>query len=268
MAVGRQSVVRPEHGLTHYVYKCIQIGMSAVIQHLSEQLRRFRHPHRPAGRLSTGVAVIDRLLSEGLRPGTLMEWLTGGGGGGGTLAFKIVAHLCGASGVCVVIDGSGALYPPAMKRLGVDLNATIVVRPKRLQETLWVWEQSLRCPAVAVVIGQLNRLQTVECRRLQLAAEAGSGVGLLLRPVRDLRESSWADLRFRVTPQPAPISTSSGVGRQRPPPRSRRVQVELLHCRGHFRTGTVLLDIDDETGAVYQVPRLVSAASARRAAGA
>jgi hypothetical protein len=242
--------------------------MSAAIQQLSEQLRRFRHAQRPAGCLSTGVAALDRLLSDNLRPGSLLEWLTDGADGAGTLAFKIAAQLCSASGVCVVIDGDGSLYPPALQRVGVDLNTTIVVRPVRVRDALWTWEQSLRCPAVGVVIGSLKRLQDVECRRLQLAAEAGGGVGLLLRSARDQQQSSWADLRFRVTPQPSQALTLPRIDHQRPPPKSRRLQVELLHCRGHFRTGTVLLDIDDETGAVHQVPRLVSAARASRAAGA
>lgn len=256
-----------QHGLTQIVYVCICIGMSAIIEQLSQQLRRFEHVHRPAGMRSTGIPPLDGLLPEGgLHAGTLTEWLTDDAGGGATLAFKVAAQLRGESGVCVVIDDRGSLYPPAVGRLGVDLDSTIVVRPLRVQEALWAWEQSLRCPAVAVVIGGLGRLQSVEGRRLQLAAETGGGLGMLLRPVRELGQPSWADLRLLTQPAAEPPARKGA--RAGPAPQSRRLQVELVHCRSHFRTGSVLLDIDDETGAVHQVSRMVPAARAPRAAGA
>lgn len=249
------------------MYKCMYLVMSATLQRLSQQLRRLERGKRLTGCQSTGIPALDRLLPDGgLRRGTLVEWLADGAAGAGTLAFQIAAHVCGESGVRVVIDSQGALYPPATRWLGGAPDATIVVRPLRVREALWAWEQALRCPAVAVVIGSLKRLQPLECRRLQLAAEAGGGIGMLLRSARDQQSTSWADLRFRVTPQAAPLSRAHH--QRPPPPRSRRLQVELLHGRGHFGTGIVLLDIDDETGAVRQVPRLVTAARARRASGA
>jgi protein ImuA len=186
----------------------------------------------------------------------------------GSLVFRIAAHLRSVSEVCIVIDQGRVVYPPAVCRLGADLDTTIVVHPARVQDALWAWEQSLRCGGVAVVIGWLFRLQEREFRRLQLAAEAGGGIGMLLRSARDRQQPSWADLRLLVSPRPPAALNSSRIVRERPLPRSRRLRVELLHSRGHFRTGTVLLDIDDETGAVHQVPRLAPAANPRRAAGA
>lgn len=251
------------------MYKCIYSNVSAIAQRLSQQLRRFERAHRSAACVSTGIAAFDRLLPEGgLRTGSLVEWLADGASGAGTLAFGIAARLRSESQVAVVIDGNGSLYPPAIRRFGCDPDATIVVRPQRAQNALWAWEQSLRCPAVAVVVGWLNRLQSVQYRRLQLAAETGGGIGMLLRPAREHRQPSWAGLRLLVKPQPLFQPPSQRLARERPPPRSRRLQVELLHSRGLFESGTALLDIDDETGVVRLAPRLVPATNPRRAAGA
>ena len=301
-----------------------------TIRELQQQLRRLqRSPRRKTDRAacgSTGIAELDALLPEGgLTPGTLVEWLAGETAGGmGTLVFKIAARLCRAGEACIVIDSGGLVYPPAVSRLGIDLDAVIMVRPEQArrgfrtsetifreddvavgsfekgefglgaarreprppinsarrgprpgdqtasQEILWAWEQSLRCCGVAVVIGRLDRLSSHDFRRLQLAAEAGGGIGMLLRSVRNRDQPSWADLRLYVEPHPGTHGTVTQAVAERPPPlpRSRLLRVELVHSRGLFKTGTLLLEIDDETGAVHHVPRLAAAAAVRRSAGA
>jgi protein ImuA len=247
-------------------------GRTHTIRQLQRQLHSLARAQRPADRREacrTGIPALDALLPEGgLVPGTLAEWMAGDVASGmGTLVFRITAQLLRAGDACVLIDGGGLMYPPAISRLGIPLDTIIVVRPERAQQALWAWEQSLRCPGVAVVIGRLNRLQTSEFRRLQLAAETGGAIGMLLCSARDRRQQSWADLRLYVEPLPS-VPTAARSGRERAPPRSRLLHVELAHSRGHFRTGTLLLDIDDETGAVHHIPRVAAAATARRSAGA
>lgn len=248
---------------------------SETLQHLLRSLQRREGARRPpAGRAepvrSTGIPGLDALLPDhGLHPGSLSEWIAADtAGGAGTLVFRIAAQLRCESEVCLIIDREATLYPPALCRWGVDLAATIVVRPASLQESLWAWEQSLRCRGVGVVIGWLEQLQNLEFRRLQLAAETGGGIGLLLRSARHRQQPSWADHRFCVTPQPMDQPYRLFGVQERSPPRSRRVLVDLVQSRGHFRSAAVLLDIDDETGAVRPVPRLAPAARPRRAAGA
>jgi len=116
---------------------------SQTVQRLLRELRRFEDGQRAVTQaessLSTGISALDAVLpAQGLRAGTLIEWMaTESASGMGTLVFSIASRLRNESGVCVVIDGSEAVYPLAISRLGVDLDTVIVVRPSRVQEVLW-----------------------------------------------------------------------------------------------------------------------------------
>ena len=75
-------------------------------------------------------------------------------------------------------------------------------------------------------------------RRLQLAAEQGGGLGLLIRPATVRGEPSWADVRLLIEPLRGTRETG------------RLLRVVLLRCRGGdpLRGGgqTVEVEIDDE----------------------
>jgi hypothetical protein len=242
---------------------------SSAIQQLTQQLRRYERTLQPTADgnrvLSTGIAALDGLLPDGgISRGMLLEWLSEKtGGGAGTLAFTVAAQLMRADGACVVIDPTASFYPPAIGKLGDHLQRIIVVHPANGGDALWALEQSLRCRGVAVVVCRLGQaferqLHNHAYRRLQLAAETGGAIGLLLRPARYRVHPTWADVRLLVEPLP---TANSSTGRQ--------LQVELIHCRGRNCGGIVKLEIDDETGDVRLASELAAATNpARRAAGA
>src|SRR5919199_501595 len=62
------------------------------------------------------------------------------------------------------------------------LDRPAVVRPDGQRAALWAWEESLRAPGVAVTFGRLGAVTDRVVRRLQLAVEAGGGLGFLVRP--------------------------------------------------------------------------------------
>ena len=100
--------------------------------------------------------------------------------------------------------GEGDLYPPGLAGFGLDPAAMILLSAPSPAELLWAMEEALRSPALAGVVGEVDRLDLTAGRRLQLAAAAGGGVGfLLLRADRPPRRS-------------APRRCAGGSGRAEP----------------------------------------------------
>lgn len=198
--------------------------------------------------VSTEIAELDGLFpGEGLRRGSVVEWLSGGEGTGAWLLLLTMARQFQRQGFfLVVIDPAGEFHPPCADQLGVDLERVIVVRPVNQKETLWALEQSLRCAARVVTVCPLEQVPSSTYRRLKLAAERGRNLGFFLRPREALDAPSWADLRLWVEPVP--------VGR---PSRSRRLKVSVLAARGsEWNKRNIVLDIHDESGAVSVVSEL------------
>ncbi len=233
-------------------------------------------PNGASALSSTGIAALDALLpAQIFHAGMLVEWIVAGeGSGAARLALPMACESLQNGGVLVVIDERREFYPPAAVRLGLDLDRTIVVRPRNHQETIWTLEQALRCPGVAATLSWIEQLPDRLFRRLQLAAEHGARLGLLMRPPVARDTTTWADLRWLVQPVQSgeEASTMQANFAQQAPNEfltsGRRLRVELLHCREGTPGGAVHLEIDDETGAVRVVPPLAAATSVPRAAGA
>jgi protein ImuA len=124
-------------------------------------------------------------------------------------------------------------WPPGLARCGLVPANLILVRAERWPDALWAMEEALRCPAVTGAVLALtwepnpegdNRLDLTATRRLQLAAEAGGALGLLLRPDTAHPAPTAAVTRWRIGPLP---TAQAGAGLDEP-----RWQLELLRVRG------------------------------------
>ncbi|MFQ3623847.1 MAG: hypothetical protein SNJ73_09905, partial [Acetobacteraceae bacterium] len=98
------------------------------------------------------------------------------------------AAFCGlvlgrAGGPATWIEERPEPYPPGLAAFGLDPAGLIVVRAGRA-DLLWAAEECLRCAALGAVVAVLPALDLAAGRRLQLAAEAGGALGLLVRPDR------------------------------------------------------------------------------------
>lgn len=228
---------------------------------LRDQIAQMEGRHGTPGckPISSGCRELDRRLpAGGFRRGTLVEWLAAGPGTGKTtLALFAAREACRQGGVLVVLDRRKQFYPPAALGLGFAADQLIVVQAANAEEELWALDQSLRSPAVAAALAWPEKLDAHAFRRLQLAAEGGGGLGLLLRPLRTQHEPSWAEIRLGVEPQ---VNTSRGE--------ARRWKIRLLRCRGAHGEATLNVRIDDEAHPVYLVAELADSTIARRAAGA
>jgi protein ImuA len=235
---------------------------SCDLDMLRREIIRLEEARRGGSRetVSTGCGPLDELLPErGMRRGTLAEWLAvGDGTGSSTLALLCAREACRDGGTLIVLDSRREFYPPSAVRLGIALEQLIVVRAGDAAENLWALDQALRCRAVAAVLAWPDKLDGRVFRRLQLAAEEGGGLGLLIRPDAARYAPSWADVRVLVEPLP---STSPRNAR-------RRLRACLLRCRGGTEGRSMDLEIDDETHSVHLAARLAEPMSNHRAVGA
>lgn len=239
----------------------------ATLRHELEQQERPRLP-RDAQPISTGALSLDRLLPwGGLRPGSLVEYLSAGegqgaGAGAGTLALIAARAACHEGRALVVLDRQQQFYPPSAAAWGIDLSQTLLLRPANEAEEMWATDQALRCPRVGAVWVMCGPLQVRDFRRLQLAAEGGGTLGLLVRPAKVRGRFTWADVQWLVEPQPS---------------RERwRLRVELVRCRGGTGGRSVQLEWNEETGTwceeshfhathlVHPLAELADPAAARR----
>jgi protein ImuA len=219
------------------------------LKNLAERIAEIERKEHPC--LQTAILVgmpawEDVLLGGKLGAGSLVELLTAEEGAGGwTLALFMARYACGQRKVLVVADAERRFYPPAAWRLGIDLRRTVVIRPNEGKAALAAMTQSLRCAAVGAAIGKLERLGATDCRRLQIAAESGGGVGFILRPAAALSMPSFATVRLLVAPLPVFECLRSSTT-----PQARCIQVEVARFRGGKTGQSLVLEIDDEKGHV------------------
>jgi len=195
--------------------------------------------------VATGAEQLDAALPHGGLPnGAVTEILCDAPGIGATsFALRIAGRAAPEDRPIVLIDGADDFYPPAARRLGLQVDQVVVVRPRQLEDAVWAADQCLRCPAVAAVVARIDRLEAGQSRRLQLAAESTGNLGLILRP-QSGSQRSFAAVRIALTllaAGPAAITASTGRG---------PMQITLLKVREGMPAGPFVMGLDDEAGFV------------------
>lgn len=248
----------------------------AVLQRLSHEIEQLETSGRrtsvQAKTSSAGCAALDALLpAGGYEAGSVVEYLrTTPACGASTLAWGAAAAAMQATGgFLVVVDTQHNVYPPTLTSHGIDLGKVIFVRPQSQADALWAVDQALRASAVAAVVAELERIDDRSARRLQLAAECGAGLALLLRSAAARKQPSWAEVQWLVRTEPtarasSPLShlppsmnspanwqsigaggTSIAAGNT---PQGRRWWVQLSRVRGGRAGQSVCLEIDPFNG--------------------
>ncbi|MFP6677958.1 MAG: hypothetical protein VB878_22925 [Pirellulaceae bacterium] len=226
--------------------------------------------------ISTGTKPLDQLLpSRGLVRGTLVEWILGAdrSSGAGVLALRAACEAARDGGYVIVFDRQHCFFPPAAAAWGLDLKRLVVIRASSVRDELWALDQALRCRAVAAVWGGLEELDWRWFRRLQLSAEQGGTLGLLLRPARARGQPSWADVQWQVTPVVPKTERSQQSQHELQRQRSLwQLSVTLNRCRGGAIGRTVQVSIgeqyrDDSTNSLPLAASLADPATGRAATG-
>lgn len=143
---------------------------------------------------------------------------------GAAAGFAALA-LARAGGTVLWIAPEPDAWPPGLARFGLSPAALVLVRATRLQDALWAMEETLRCTAVGAALLVAGTLDLTAARRLQLAAEAGGVLGLLLRPDEDNAAPTAALTRWRIGAARSDSQSPHALG-------DPAWSLDLLRCRG------------------------------------
>jgi len=185
-----------------------------------------------ADRLSFGSAALDATLPWGGLPAARLHEIAGAAEQGVALAFA-VALLArrAADGAPPLLwgrlrrdpDRRGRPYGPGLAALGLPTARLILVEARRPTDLLWALEEALRA-GLPAVLGEGVAADLTAGRRLQLAAERGGGLALLVPPAADRPSVSAATTRWRVDALPLENDEFDGP--------AVRWRLSLERCRG------------------------------------
>ena len=196
---------------------------------------------------TTGLPALDALAPGGLfRRGAVHEVLSDPDEGAPLFFAMVLARAAQGAGALVWCDPAHELYPPALAAQGIDLDRLFLLQPKTPAEQTWAVGECLKCKGVAAVVAAMKpaqRLSRLEARRLQLAAERGGGVGLLLRPAGKVSAEHAAATRWLVRPAPGERTVQ-------------RWEVQLVHGHGGRVGEVVILEHSRETNRLRAVEKL------------
>src|SRR5574340_1158218 len=197
------------------------IGHIAAIAELRQRiaaLERRTSPGRPAPvALTFGLSAIDAALPGGglARPG-VHEITAGGPPFAATLfAAGILARTSGPVLWCL---RRRDLFAPGLAGAGLHPDRLILIEAGDRRAVLRAMEEGLRHGGLGAVLGEIDRLGLTESRRLQLAAEAGGALGLVLShpfaasAAGERQSSNVATTRWRITALSSAPLPVPGIG--------------------------------------------------------
>lgn len=221
------------------------------IRKLEQGVNGFEQGRGGSEKVPLGITEIDAALPWGGLPLMGMHEVISGVKGGPALggpamgfAVFVLSRFLQAKGAvlwCRRSDRtSDRLYGPGLSDSGLSPERLVVVKGRSDSDILWAMEEGLRSPGLVAVLGEVDRINLTGSRRLQLACEAGTTAGFLLRPPQKVLATSTVLTRWRI----AAAQGSGDVPRV-------AWDVELLRCR--YRTNDAILnwrvEEDHETGA-------------------
>jgi protein ImuA len=195
--------------------------------------------------LKTGLTALDALAPEGgFVRGAVHEFLSEDHDSSPRFVALALARVASEAGGTVVwSDPRADLYPPALAASGLALERMLFLQVADATQELRAISACLQCKGVALTVAAPRRLSRVEARRLQLAAESGGGLGVLLRQAGPASAHYAAATRWLVRPVRGIESVQQW-------------SVELLHGHGGQVGKPVILEVCRDTNHVRVVETL------------
>lgn len=156
-----------------------------LLADLRQQVAQLERSGRAVeGAVGLGLPAIDNVLPDGGLAGDAVHECLGDAAA--VFATLVAARLKGPVLWCLDTSRRENPYGPGLSSLGFDPSRLILARCRGLKEMLWTMEEGLRSSAPSLVIAEPEaNVGLVESRRLQLAAETGGTLGLILREQGD-----------------------------------------------------------------------------------
>lgn len=228
-----------------------------TIRRLAEAIRRIEQPVRrwARRRISSGIPALDAVLpGGGFVAGHCIEWIRHGPGcGAWSLALQVSRSI--AQGPLVIVDPASHVFPPALWAMGLASERVWFVRPTGAADTSWAVERALRCSAAGAVFAELPAVPLKTMRRLQLAAEEGGTLAVLVRPWSARRSQGFSHTRILVKPLP---------GGREPPPATqdfvwqafRRVSLQVVRAANRSFQAKLILELAYAADRLHISPEL------------
>ncbi len=143
---------------------------------------------------------------------------------------------------------AGEPHGPGMAGIGLAPERLILVEAAKPRDLLWAMEEGARGKGLAAVLGEHVHADLTASRRLQLAAEAGQGLVLLLSEGGARTASISALTRWHVAAEPS-VAEAGGPG-------SPRWKLELRRCRDGGRPRSWIVEWNDAALSLTVVPAL------------
>lgn len=161
------------------------------------------------------------------------------------LLGKLMQH----GGPCLWISTKRQLFPSSLKTFKVDPSRIIFIDVLRQKDILWATEQALHCEGLAAVVAEVNDINFIQSRRLQLAVEKSRVTGLMLRKDSGNLGNTACTARWRITSLPGkPDNRLPGLGRP-------RWAVELMKVRNGY---PAIYQVEWSAGKYSPVPAATS----------
>lgn len=164
--------------------------------------RASQHKTPDAQALGTGFPELDQLLAaSGWPRRTLIECHCPESGIGEIRLFQRVMATCSGQKQNVFwVDPPHTPYAPGLDQAGMDLSRFFLIRTDDDEDRTWTLEQLLKCPAAGLVMGWTPSCNPAHLRRLQLAAEDGDTMGVVMITSGSVRPASPAPVRLALSP--------------------------------------------------------------------
>ena len=178
--------------------------------------RASQHKAPDVQAMATGFPELDdRLAASGWPRGTLIECHCPESGIGEIRLFQRTMATCSGQQQNVFwVDPPHTPYGPGLGQSGMDLAHFFLVRTDDGEDRIWTLEQLLKCPAAGLVMGWSRSCNPAHLRRLQLAAESGDTMGVVIITAGTMRSSSPAPVRIALSPAPG-LGLRIDIQRQR-----------------------------------------------------